>query len=452
MTESAINPGMTRKLATWAAELQYDDLPQDVVVLAKRQILDTLAVSWAGTMADAVEPVIDLARRQGGDQQATIWGFPGKLPAPQAAFVNGMLAAALDFDSLHDKATVHPDVVVIPASFALGELLRANGRELITAVVVGSEITVRLGLAAKIHPGWFYSSVFGIFGGAAASARMLQLGPDGVLNAMGIAMSQAAGTQQALLERSLAKRLQTAFAARNGVEAALLAQAGITGPSQPFEGACGIGKLYTPMDSEFLGNDLGRRYEMRGMSLKKYASCMCNHAPIEATLRLLDAGEFNLAAVEGIEVTISPFMHRLVGAPFAPGSNPQVAAQFSVQYSVASALTRRRFDAGDIAAEMVGDRTVCDLAARVEVKIDESGGKFVPASLAVRMNDGTVLRSRVETLPGSPDAPLTEGEAHQKAKTCFGSAKNPLAAARAETFITTINQLEKCDDLSQLLS
>jgi 2-methylcitrate dehydratase PrpD len=449
-TPIRVPPDATRTLAAWVAALRYEDIPSDVTALAKRHILDTLAVAWAATRADSVEAVRQFAVGQGGSAQATMWGFGDRLPVPQAALINGMLAAALDFDSLHDRATVHPDAVVLPAALALGEYKRASGRELIVALVAGNEIMVRLGLAARSHPGWFYSSVFGVFGAAAASARLLRLGAPGVLHAIGIAMSQAAGTQQPLLERCLAKRLQTAFAARNGVEAALLAQCGITGPAQPLEGACGIARLYADLDWKMLTDGLGARYEIRGLALKKYASCMCNHAPIEAALELAAAHDVQPANIESIAVTVSPFMNRLVGAPFSPGDSPQVAAQFSVQYSVASALLRRRFDAVDISTAQVCQPEVLTLAAKVRVMVDDGAGKFVPAVLAVRMKDGTTHESRVDTLPGTPASPLSEAEVRRKALACFEGAASPMSRPRADALIESIDSLDLCTDVGSL--
>ena len=171
MAEVKLPADTTRTLAHWVSRLRFDDLPQAVVETAKRQIIDTLAVAWAGSKAECVDPVRSVVAQIGGAPQARVWCFGDRLPATQAAFVNGMLAAALDFDTLHDRANVHSDGVVLPAVLALAEARGASGAELIVAVVAGGELMVRLGLAARSAPGWFYSSVFGAFGAAAGLAR-----------------------------------------------------------------------------------------------------------------------------------------------------------------------------------------------------------------------------------------------------------------------------------------
>ncbi|KQP19405.1 MmgE/PrpD family protein [Pseudorhodoferax sp. Leaf267] len=442
MANATLPADSTRLLARWVSSLRFEDLPGEVVTAARLQIIDTLAVAWAGSKAESVNPVRTAISDIGGTPQARVWCFGDRLPATQAAFVNGMLAAALDFDTLHDRANVHSDGVVLPAVFALAEARDASGSQMIAALVAGGELMVRLGLAAQSAPGWYYSSVFGAFGAAAAASNLLGLSETQTLHALGIALSQAAGTQQPLLERSLTKRLQTAYAARQGVEAALLAEAGVTGPTQPLEGVAGIGRLYAPLDASLL-EGLGQRYASLGMTFKKYASCMCNHAPIEAALRLRADTKVQPAELDRVQVTISPFMHRLTGAPFTPGDSPQVSAQFNVRFSVASALLRGRFETRDIAPDAVLDSRVLDLASRVEVRVDESAGRFGPAYLQIRRRDGREHTIHVQAPPGTPEDPLTEAEILEKTHKAFTQAANPLSDHAAGALIQALQSLER---------
>lgn len=440
----------TRALARWVSALRFDDLPSEVVAAAKLQTLDTLAVAWAGSRAESVDPVRSVIAGIGGAPQARVWCFGDRLPATQAAFLNAMLAAALDYDTLHDRANVHSDGVVLPAALALAECRGASGKALISALVAGGELMVRLGLAARSAPGWFYSSVFGAFGAAAAASNLLRLSETQTLHAMGIALSQAAGTQQPLLERSLTKRLQTAYAARQGVEAALLAEAGVTGPAQPLEGLAGIGTLYTQLDASLL-DDLGERYDSLGMTFKKFPSCMCNHAPIEAALRLGDETGAQPIDIESVVVTVSPFMQRLTGAAFTPGDNPQVSAQFNVRYSVASTLLRRRFDARDIEPAAVLDPSVLDLAKRVDVRVDESAGRFGPTRLEVFWRGGSGHAVTIHAPPGTPGDPLSVEQILAKAQAAFTQAANPLSVTAADLLIQNLQSLERCPRVSVLL-
>jgi 2-methylcitrate dehydratase PrpD len=253
-----------------------------------------------------------------------------------------------------------------------------------------------------------------------------------------------------LLERSLTKRLQTAYAARSGVEAALLAEAGVTGPSEPLEGASGINALYTELDAALV-SELGTRYDSLGMTFKKFASCMCNHAPIEAALRLAGRTGLNASDIDTIAVTVSPFMYRLTGAPFVPSDNPQVSAQFSVRYSVASALLRRRFECRDIEPSAVQQPEVNLLASRVEVAVDESAGRFGPASVRLRTRNGKEHSLTIQAAPGTPAAPLSETELLAKAHTCFTAAAVPMTSSHADALIEALRSLEKCAQAAVVL-
>ncbi len=438
-------------MAEWTAGLRYEDLPAPVVSRAKRLLLDTLAVAWAGSGAQGIAALQALATRQGGAHDSRIWTTGHSVPAPQAAFVNGAMAAALDFDSVHDEATVHADIVVVPAVLGVAEQRGLGGKEFIAAYVAGDELLVRLGLAIRTHPGWFYTSALGVFAAAAASARALGLGPEGILSAMGIALSRAAGTQQALVERATTKRLQSAFAARDGVDSALLAQCGVSAPASMFDGQCGFEALYTKLDHEVITEGLGRDYRFASLTLKKYASCFCNHAAIEATLDLLARSKLKAEDIESASVRISPFMARLVGAQFAPGENPQVAAQFSVQYSIASTLLRGRFSVDDIQPSAVADEQVGALAKRIRVEVDPAQtGKFVPATVTIRTRQGGQFEATATELPGTPDHPLSDAEHRAKVLGCLASGERPMSAAQAVRLVAKVDRLESLASMRDL--
>lgn len=441
------------RLAAWASRLRYEDLPPELVARAKGLLLDTLSVGWAGSAAEGIGDLHALVRAQAGAAEAGVWSFGGHLPATQAAFLNGAMAAALDYDSVHDLAGTHADIVVIPAVLALAERERLSGREFLAAYVAGSEILVRLSLACRARPGWFYSSALGVFGAAAGAARAMRLDAVRARHAMGLALSRAAGTQQTLAERSLSKRLQTAFAARDGVEAALLAQCGVTAPAQMFEGAAGFSALYGEVDTAAALEGLGREFRCVAVTLKRHASCYCNHAAIEAALELVARHGLRASDVRDVSVCITPFMARLVGAPYAPGDNPQVSAQFSVQYSVANVLLRGRFAVEDTLHAAATDPDVCALAARVRVDVDAAqAGKFVPATVRVRTTSGAALEATATRLPGTPSNPMPEAELHAKAMACFGSGVRPMQIDAARRFAVRIAAVDTMADMREFLS
>ena len=346
---------------------------------------------------------------------------------------------------------MHADIVVVPAVLAVAEQNALSGKEFLAAYVAGDEILVRLGLAIQTHPGWFYTSVLGVFAAAAAAGRAMRLDMDGIRSAMGVALSRAAGTQQALVERAQTKRLQSAFAARDGVDAALLAQCGVSAPADMFDGQCGFESLYAKLDHAILLDGLGSDYRFPTLTLKKHASCFCNHAAIEATLDLVARHKLSASDVADASVSISPFMARLVGAPFAPGDAPQVSAQFSVQYSIASTLLRGRFTVDDIQPAAVADEKVGALARRVRVVIDPSNtGKFVPATVSVKTKSGAQFEATASELPGTPAHPMTDTEHRAKVLACLTSGARPMKASQAAKLIEKVDRLESLASMRDL--
>ncbi len=442
--------GLTRALAHWAAETRFEDLPAHAVATARTLTLDTFGCAGAAADAEGVAALRAHVAEDGARGPATVWVHGDRVPASRAALVNGTMAAALDFDPLHDRATVHADIVTLPAALAVAERRGATGRDLLAAVIVGDELLCRLGLALSRHPGWFYTSVLGAFGAAAAAGRLLGLDAERMTHAFGIALSRAAGTQQSLIERRLTKRLQSAFAAEAGVEAALLAARGITGPAEALEGRAGFQALYSPLDEAVLLGGLGRDFEMTRLTFKKYPSCFCNHAAIEAALMLRRQG-LAADAVERIEVVLSPFMERLVGQPFEPGDQPQVAAQFSVQYSIACALARGRLGVAEIADDAVRDAAIGALAGRVRMRTDAAHpGRFAPIEVTAWTRDGRTLAALGEILPGTPDHPLSGDEIEAKFRANVATGPRPLGPRAADALMARLRGLDELGPVVRL--
>src|SRR4051812_13530548 len=374
------------RLAQHVVSTRVEDIPVAALESSKRLALDTLAVAWAGSSAPGVREACELLREEGGKPEAIVWAFGGKLPARAAAFINGTSAAALDYDAMRatERGSVHSDSVVLPAALAVAEREHASGSEFLAALVLGNDVVTRLGAASELpHKGWYHTSIYGIFGAAAAAARLLKLDVDATQHAFGIALSQAGATQLPSMSFSLAKRFSSAFAAHAGVFSALLAARGITAPREAFEGKFGFYNLYQAGDAAALFADIGRIYPHVETAIKKFPSCACNHTAIEAALYLVREHDVAPAEVTAVEVTISPYVHRLVGAPFEPGADPQVTAQFSVQYSVACAILRRRLSVADIQDSAVLEPNIGNLARSIKVIVDEQRGNSRGATVRI---------------------------------------------------------------------
>jgi 2-methylcitrate dehydratase PrpD len=440
---------LSERLAEYLRATSYDSLPAEVIAFSKRMLADTLACAWAGTRAPGVGQLYEMTLADGGRQSATLWGFGGQVPAASAAFLNGVSAAALDFDCLHLGGLVHSPIVVLPSVMALAEQQHVHGKDFLAAFAAGVELHCRLGMATKDHSGWFYTSMHGVLAAAGACARILDLDRDGICNAFGVALAQCGGTQQAAIEQTLLKRTQSALAAREAVFAARLAEFGTTAPRQAFEGGCGFYAMYESGDPGIVTDGLGARHEVLNVTLKKFPSCGCNHAPTEAVLQLMAENNLSAADIATAETDISPYMARLVGASYDPSGNALVAAQFSVQYSIASAIMRRHLSLADLETEAAREPAVVAFARTVKVVIDETRqGPELDGTIRLTTRDGRSFARTIRDLPGSPEAPLSEADFTQKAVECLGSGVAPLSVSQAKALLGRIEEIDRADDVA----
>jgi 2-methylcitrate dehydratase PrpD len=443
---------LAHRLAEHVAETPVWAIPAEARDAARLFLLDTLACAWAGSDAPGCREVHAMLAEEGGRADATAWAFGTRLPAQHAAFLNGTTSAALDYDALGRDVPVHVNIAVMPAALAIAEREGAGGEETLAAIVLASDITYRLALAGSFpHRGWSYTAVIGTFGAAAAAARLLRLDAARTRHALGLAYLQAAGTQQANVEPSLAKRMLSGWAARAGTFAALLAARGITAPAEVIEGAFGLHRMYQPADPAIILDRLGMWFGGTDLSVKKYPSCGCNHTAIEAMLRLRQAHGLQAGSVARIVLRISPYIDRIVGMPYDPSRDPQVAAQFSIRYSLACALIRGRLGLAEIEAEAARDPAINALVPRVALEIEPSWtGDRGPVELTVETTDGRVLSAREEHVPGSREAPIPPEGLEAKFAECLGRGVRPLSPAARRDLTARLAALERWPDMRRL--
>lgn len=429
---------VTQRIARAALGLSVEQLPGTLQNMARQLIGDLLLVAAAGQAEPSSRAFsAAIAGAPGGSR---VWfSQAGALAPAEATFANTLSAAALDYDSLN--GAVHADLVTLPAAWAMAEHCRRSPRDMLVAYVAGSELVSRLSRCAQgPGKGWSATSLYGGIGAALASGLLLRLSPEQLVHALGLATLQAAGSQQANIEQTLAKRLQPAFAARHGVQAALLAQAGATAPIQALEGRFGLRALYQPGEDSALLEGWGADWQLLDTAIKRYPVCACGHAAVQALLDLRQREPFDSDEVLEVTALISPFMARLVGGPFDPTGDLQVVAQFNLQYQLASVLLR-----GPLTLQHLAPAAVLEAApwvARIKIQIDEANPQeLAPASVRVRLRDGRVLSHTCEQLPGSPQAPLRAAERLAKAREC---------GQQAQPAVDGIALLERLADLDQL--
>ena len=444
--------GISRVIAEHVSSTSFSNIPAPAIDAARRSFCDTLGVALAGAEASGRDIVFKLAQQESGVRESSVWGGGGKLAVTSATLVNSFAAGALDYDSLHPLGLVHPGVCTVPAGCAIAERAHASGEELLAALAIADDLMCRMGLAHQSNRGWYLTALYGGMAAAIVSAKLMRLDSAQIEHALGLAFITASGTQIGMAERSLAKRLQTALAASSGVRAAVLAAEGYSGPAEIFEGPFGFYNMYQSGDANAITQGLGERYENTAIIYKTYPNCGCAHAVLEGLLEIVNSRDIAPGEVLKIETIISPYMHRLVGAPFDPDPDPQVAAQFSIQYAAACAVLLRRFTLSELEDASVRDPTIGELAQRVVVTVDaNNSGGVAPAEARIFLRDGTVHSKVVRQLKGSAGIPPDEKDLEQKFFACVAHCRRFTPQA-AQALFNHARLVEKLKDMSEFFA
>jgi 2-methylcitrate dehydratase PrpD len=444
------------RLAEFSSGLRYEDVPPPVIESAKLHLLDMLGCALAAQATRTATHARDVVVGFGGKREASVVGLQTRIPAPHAAMANGALAHGLDFDDTHADAVCHTSVVVGPAAIATAEAAGASGRNLVTAFVAGSEIVIRLGLAAsgEFHQrGLHATSVCGVFGAAAAAARLSEAGARDSVHALGLAGSMASGLLAFLDDGTPTKPLHAGWAAQAGVLASRLAASGAQGPSSVLDGRFGLYRALLGTEARLAEelDDLGERWETPAIAFKAYPACHYMHGVLGAAEEL--AAEVDPAAVEEVVVVVPAPAVPLVLEPAAAKVAPRSAyeAKFSLQYSVASVLVRRRLGVVDYTEEALGDPDVQALAARVryETREYETYPRAFPGGVRIGLAGGETLEAELRHQKGAPENPLSSEEVLAKFR---ANAELALRDGSAAALASSVLQLDRHDDVAEALA
>ena len=450
---------ITERLVTYVSEITYDRLPQEVVDETKKFILDTIGVGLAGVREPGCREVVDLVKTWSPNRSgSTIIYYGDKVSPPDAAFANSVLMHALDFDDTLDSSAMHAHVSSLPAALALAEAKsKVGGKELITAVALGVDISCRITSAILSPLSWIRTATCGSFGAAAAAAKILDGGEEEIGSALGIVYSQTAGNAQCLVDGGLVKRMQPGFSARSGVLSAALGSRGVTGATNIFEGDYGFFNLYErgKVKPERVTENLGDHFAVMDLSIKPYPCCRITHGSIDAALELYSAHHIEPERIDEVSVHVSKMASDMVGAPFKVRASPQVDAQFSIPYTVAVALTKGKVFLTDFISDTIKkDSSVLELAERVKVVIDSEipSSDISSSNMTVRMLNGETFSFRVDTLKGSPLKPMSLDECAHKFKTCLEYSGKSSLVENSEIITDLIFNLEKKKDVREIFN
>lgn len=417
----------TRELARFCAGVSFEDLPEEVLRKAKLCVLDFIANVYGSLELEAVRRVVGYYRAQAGAGVSVLaCGF--KTNVRDAAFVDGVLAEAIEAQDGVRFGGNHPCSAVMPAALAVAEWHGLSGARMLEAVVAGYEAANRT--AAAVHPfhtlsGFLPTGTCGAFGAAAASGRLMGLDAEGVLNAMGNAgyllpISMA----EDLMGGYTVKILQGGQAALVGVGAAGMAGAGVTGHPQVLEGS-ELGGGFTQITLrggaepvlDRLTDGLGERYTIMDVYFKPYTACRHTHGAAQATLELVEEHGLNADDVASALVRSYAIAALAVGKG-VPENGSFVSAQFSIPYVVAACLLDGEMGPAQLTEARMADPAVMELAGRVAVEMDDELNAIYPDRTASRvelsLKDGAKLVKQVDIPRGDPRDPMEEAEISEK--------------------------------------
>jgi 2-methylcitrate dehydratase PrpD len=443
------------QLAAYATAESFDKLPAEAVRAARLAILDTLGVTLAGSVEDTAVRARALIEHRRSAAEATILGTALRGCVEDAAFANGTAAHALDYDDVQASLSGHPSAPILCPTLALAERAKASGAALVTAFVVGVEIEAKLGRAlnpAHYEVGWHATATCGVFGAAAATAKLLGLSRERTAHALAIAASMASGIKANF--GTDCKPLHVGHASRCGLEAALLAQAGFTGNPEALEHADGFGSTHgggaKPVwDLATVG--LGAPHEIvdPGIGVKRYPSCASTHQSLDATLALIEEHAIAPAAVEAVECGVYYLApHQLIHE----GAETGLQGKFSMPYCVSVALLDRTVGLAQFADERVRRADVQAFMPKVRMFVhpEQTTRECLPtrfSEVSITLTGGTKLSKRVAQAKGQPKNALTVGELEVKFRDC---AARVLSADRIDSVLAAVLALERAPDVSAL--
>jgi 2-methylcitrate dehydratase PrpD len=430
---------ITAELAAFIAGLSPERLPPEVVERTRLLVLDLAGNAVrARRDAESTPALLAAADTLGlAAGAARVFGDARGYAPAGAALINGTLGHSLDFDDTHAAAILHPGASVIPAVLAAAEIAEATGAEVVAGIVAGYEVALRLALAlpagAHYDRGFHPSATCGVFGAAAGAARVFGMDAERIAAALGIALSQSAGSLQFLANGAWTKRFQVGWASMAGFAAATLARNGFKGAADPIEGRHGFLHAYAPMPvPERVTQDLGSVYELMATGVKPYPSCRWGHAGIDSALALRRELQLRPEEIEKATLGLSRAGLLLIGEPAARKAAPRniVDAQFSGPFVIAAAFATGKMDWESYG--LLEDPLVRGLLPKIECVHDPEIEAEFPANMSCKLTlsaRGRVFSRKVIMPKGEPPNFPTEAELRAK----FHGLAEPVIGASATT-------------------
>ncbi len=437
------------KLAGFVTETRLEDLEESTVTAAKNVVLDTIGAILAGSRLSENAGFANMVLGMGNGGNATLLGHAGATQPMMAALVNATAGVSLEMDEGSRLGGGHPSIHVTPGAIAMAEERKCTGAELLESVIVGYEVTSRIGSGTIVKDEVHSHGTWGTAGTAAATARILGLNAQETRSAISMAASMSpANTWTPCLEGATVRNLYPGRSGFQGILAAQLVQCGFTalqdGPSDLYQSLLGAG-----FDTEAVVSGLGYpgAYRIQNNYFKFHACCLYNHPALDAVESLLRQEEFTATDVSRVQIEAPPLALTMAD----PEPDNMLAAKFSIPYAVAALLVRGNANVTAFYPDQISNPHIRELAGVVEVAADSEMSlrryDYPSARVAVSLKDGRRLEQSVTAQKGDYRNPVTQDELLSKFRFL---ATETLGESRTSQVIDAVGSLESLGNVREL--
>jgi 2-methylcitrate dehydratase PrpD len=446
----------TQTLAGFFAETTLDDIPEHTKQHAKTLILDQIGCQIGNSELPWSQQIYDTISGLGTNGPSTIMAFGTRARADDAAFVNSAFGAGNEIDDVQMSVRTHPGAVVIPAVFAVAEAAGVrDGSQIMLATILGYEAMLRVawaGMPSLMEYKHHHTPVaVGPFGAGVATAKLLGLDAEGILDTLAVAGSHCGGLMEYTQSGGSVKRIHAGIGAQSGVRSGYFAASGMTGPRSVLEGKRGFLEAFASRENtDRLTLQLGDRFMLDGTGLKNYYAMYRIHAPLRALEMILQEHRLGFAEIDAMRVGVSSPTMQATGAITEP--TDELGAQFSMRFCLAATARHTAGCLRVISESLLHDADCLEMARRVQVYIDDEfeAAKWnsLGGVLTVRTVDGLEYTIRQDAPLGSPDNPMSHEQTVAKFR---GLAEPKIGATKAGSIVAAVRNLESADIIKDLM-
>lgn len=432
-----MNKSISRTIAEFAVNLQYKDLPKEVIYEVKRYLYDSIGCAFGGYHTKDVRIIRNIYKDMGGTEEATVFVFGDKIPAVNATLVNSLMIRALDFNDIYWKEDPSHPSDIIPAALATAEMVGASMEEVITAIVLAYEFEQRLCEFAVpgIRERKWHHATLTQFVSPIVAGKILGLTVDQMVNAIGIngSHNHTIGCPTAG-KLTMMKNTVDPMAVQSGVFAAMMAQRGYTGTEAVFEGKEGFMDCFFGWDvkeqkvkpvqmqgRESLGEwkwdidkligGLGESYKILECSMKAFPTEALTHTHISATLKVVTKNNITYDQIDSVTITTIARACDILFDPHKYRPESRETADHSLPYCIAAALVDHKITTQSFSEEKLKDPRIWEVIDKIHGEASEEFEKMFPAKqpskVVIRTKDGREFSEYLEYPKGDPREPMT---------------------------------------------